>query len=166
MPLSALGAALDAYATEGDAAAPLALDGAWTWMRSHAPFIDSVMYPSVVALASYHAICWAFTLRDWARGREGVAHTLRTCAWPQFKWHMIVNTASWLLMLRVLGDEAMTATLPDRAPSLVRFAFELVGCYLVGDCLMYWEHVVMHKSAWCAYASPCNCRRCPLPCRD
>jgi sterol desaturase/sphingolipid hydroxylase (fatty acid hydroxylase superfamily) len=126
----------------------LTLEPVWRWLVDSVPLTHSIMFPSVVALTSYHAVCWGFTLWDLWRGREGVDHVIRTCAWPQIKWHVIVNGVSWALMRHALGEEGMTAVLPNEAPAVATFALEVAGCYVVGDFFMYWEHVFMHKILW------------------
>ena len=109
------------------------------------PGASSSLFPSLVALGSFHLFCALHTVDDlWRLQRAGVWDTLVHCAVPQFAAHMVVNTAAWLVLANVLEPNV----LPILAPSPAEFAGGLLGCYIVGDFLIYWEHVFMHRIQW------------------
>jgi len=123
---------------EGDA---FVLQPLWDWARS-LPYANHLLFPSLIALGSFHFHCWMFTLYDGlVLKRRGVATMLWECALPQTLAHAFLNTVSFMAF-------HAQRELPEKAPSVNDFVFGLLMCYFVGDFLIYWEHVFMHKNKW------------------
>jgi len=107
------------------------------------------MFPSFIALATFHLSCSLFTLYDaGVAGRTGIGHVLRTCAWPQVKWHVLANALSWMVL-----RDAPRSPMPVSGPTVAQFVLEVVACYLVGDFLIYWL-VVRLYCIICIYINP------------
>lgn len=114
----------------------------WDFIRLQVPLSNHLLFPSIVALTSFHLHCWVFTLYDYfVLKRDGIKQMLYECALPQTVIHLILNTASFIYI-----DKRIE--LPEDAPTLVEFLLGLIGCFIVGDFLIYWEHVFMHRIAF------------------
>jgi len=111
----------------------------WDAARENVPYANHIMFPSLVAMGSFHFHCWLFTLYDaLILKRPGVRNMLYECALPQTIAHGILNALTFYFV-------TTRTDLPVKAPSAVEFFRDLVLCYGIGDFFIYVEHVYMHK---------------------
>ena len=125
---------------EGD----LALQPLWEALTTRVPLTHHVLFPSFVALGTFYASCALFSAWDALQARPGLGKVLRECAWPQIRAHAVANAVGWVLV----GGAAATRALPAEAPTVARLGAEVAASFVVGDFLIYWEHVAMHRVAW------------------
>ena len=114
------------------------MDILWYSLRE-IPLSDHLLFPSLVALTSFHLHCLLFTCYDYfVLKREGIPKMIYDCALPQFVTHLVLNAISFSVINTRIE-------LPKRAPKLDEFLFDLSCCYIIGDFFIYWEHVIMHR---------------------
>ena len=118
------------------------LDALWHLALHHAAFTSHALFPSFVALFTFHTTCLVYTVIDIGRKRVPLGDICH-CAFWQLAAHGVANAVSvWMV-----GTDTIRA-LPEAAPDAWVFVRDLAACFVVGDFLIYWEHVLMHRIVW------------------
>jgi sterol desaturase/sphingolipid hydroxylase (fatty acid hydroxylase superfamily) len=123
---------------------PLLLHHLWQFILINIPLIDHILFPSFVALSSFHVCCICFSIWDWKQNRKELPTILFKCALPQIIAHIIVNSLSFYVIEYYLQIPRDLAIYQREAPSIQQFIIELILCYIIGDFFIYWEHRLMH----------------------